>query len=207
MRIETTNRDSFRAAVGAQFPTDLAQVAGPWLERLSVRGAGLADTDEIVAEAAKPQAPKPVHDYFEWRDEVCGLQHRRGQARHLANHIEINVHGSWVRGFVNVDARRIPRALVDVSGDAMQAADFAVEALVQAQRATDFEEARGYTTVVAANRVPGLLDEQEKRIKTALAGLLPLMGRVERLRPLKEMIEAELARLSAEREGALAVAA
>lgn len=81
-----------------------AQVVGDHIESLrQERGGRLAPTD-LVADATYDDSP--LHDLFEWDDEVAAHEHRLTQARYIIRSIVVTVESSPesapVRAFVSV---------------------------------------------------------------------------------------------------------
>lgn len=94
----------YKASKGSQFTDKEAQVYGVELERMA---ENQEVTPHIVLDEARSDASL-LHDYFEWDDSVAADKHRLGQARHLLNHlvVEINVEGGEpieMKAFFNVD--------------------------------------------------------------------------------------------------------
>ena len=75
----------YQAVSGARFSHDDAQIIGPILANLARVGASSAD--QIVAEAAKKSSP--LHEYFEWSDDVAANFYRLEQARYMARSIVV----------------------------------------------------------------------------------------------------------------------
>lgn len=86
------------------YPNLDAQTAGEELERIRDRHDGHLRAEFIVAESRNPGAP--LHEVFEWADEIAGEQYRLVQASKLNRHIHIHrVDGAErppVRAFVNI---------------------------------------------------------------------------------------------------------
>lgn len=78
---------SYLAAPGSPFSDADAAVIGPELERVA-RERGVS-VEEVVAEASDPASP--LHDYFEWDDEVAAVQYRKRQAARMAAAIMVKV--------------------------------------------------------------------------------------------------------------------
>lgn len=81
-----------------------AQVIGDHIESLrQERGGRLVPTD-LVADATYDDSP--LHDLFEWDDEVAAHEHRLNQARYIIRSIVVTVESSAdavpVRAFVSV---------------------------------------------------------------------------------------------------------
>ncbi len=78
---------TFRAAPGARFDDQKAQVYGEFIDRLSEEKGRTVTTDEVL-DAARP-AGSPLHDFFCWDDEAAAEAFRKSQARNLINRIEV----------------------------------------------------------------------------------------------------------------------
>ena len=74
---------------GAQFPEEKTKQYGEYLHYLSTILKHDPQPDEIVQDASVPSSP--LHDYFEWDNDKCGVHYRKQQARNLLNHIEIRI--------------------------------------------------------------------------------------------------------------------
>jgi hypothetical protein len=74
---------SYLASKGALFTNKDAQFLGTYFKQMG-------DLDSLsppeVVDSAKPEG-SPIHSYFEWDDEKCGIAHRLNQARHYLSHI------------------------------------------------------------------------------------------------------------------------
>ena len=75
----------FKAAKGAMFMDDKAQVYGEFISSLADSHEETITPPEIVR-AASPHK-SPLHDYFEWDDSAAGELYRVHQARELLGHI------------------------------------------------------------------------------------------------------------------------
>ena len=63
-------------------------------------------TPTLVVEEARPET-SPLHQYFEWNDDVAAEQYRRVQASHLIRSVKITFDGAGgqprpIRGFLAV---------------------------------------------------------------------------------------------------------
>ena len=79
---------NYFAASGAQFSNDKAQIYGEALDAMVEESDGL--TPDAVVEAARLRW-SPLHDYFEWDNDIAAEKHRIAQARHLLNHIRVEI--------------------------------------------------------------------------------------------------------------------
>lgn len=82
-----------------------AQAAGEEMEAIRVRNNGRLDTGAVV-EAAKDDA-SPLHDHFEWDDQLAAGAWRNEQAGHLIRCITVtldkqNGESAPIRAFVSV---------------------------------------------------------------------------------------------------------
>lgn len=79
----------FKAKDGSQFKVSKAQVYGERLEVIRKQRQDLKP--EFVVADAK-DVSSPLHEVFEWNDSKAANAHRLAQARHLINHIEVQVY-------------------------------------------------------------------------------------------------------------------
>lgn len=77
----------WKAAPGAGFSNEKAQVYGECIEALCESMGGPVPPKAIVKEARKKRSP--LHKAFEWDDGVAAEQYRLEQARHIAHHIDV----------------------------------------------------------------------------------------------------------------------
>ena len=77
-------KTKYKAAKGAQFSQDAAQVIGQHLETLEV-----VTPASVLADACKKRSP--LHEHFEWDDTIAAERHRLQQARNLVNHLVVVV--------------------------------------------------------------------------------------------------------------------
>lgn len=86
-----------------------AQIVGEELEKIRLRYNGRLDQENVVREATEDQSP--LHDMFEWRDDVAAVEWRKEQARNIIRHITVLI----PKGD---DQESVPlRAFVSVSQD------------------------------------------------------------------------------------------
>lgn len=109
-----------------------AQAAGEVLEAARIRNNGQL-TPRAVVEEAKPD-DSPLHDHFEWRDDVAAQKYREDQAAYLIRMIAMEVEEAKepVRAFVNVrmgDSQAYTSTVV-----AMADPDLRAQVLAQAMR-------------------------------------------------------------------------
>ena len=94
----------FKARAGSPFKKEQAQVIGETLDEIRQKNNGNLKSEDIVQEAKNKR--NPLHNLFEWDNNICGEQYRLQQARNITNHIveEIIVDGSPVeqRSFLSV---------------------------------------------------------------------------------------------------------
>lgn len=94
----------FRAKEGASFGNDKAQVYGNELERIRKENAGIL-TPQIVVEEAKEKS-SPIHNFFEWNNDLASEKYRLSQARQLINHINVIINHKGTkkeqRAYLNV---------------------------------------------------------------------------------------------------------
>ena len=80
-------KNKYKATNGAGFPQEEAQTIGEFLEKLTEERGGQLVPQEIVDAAEDTHSP--IHNYFEWNNELAGKEYRKYQARRLINHIVI----------------------------------------------------------------------------------------------------------------------
>ena len=94
----------FKARTGSPFKKEDAQVIGETLDEIRQNNNGNLKSEDIVQEAKNKK--NPLHNLFEWDNNICGEQYRLQQARNITNHIveEIIVDGSPVeqRSFLSI---------------------------------------------------------------------------------------------------------
>lgn len=97
----------YRWKEGARISVD-AQAAGAELERIRVRHNGRLEPEWVVHNAKAPK--NPLHDLFEWDDNVAAQNYRVDQARGIIRSIEVVVEATEkqkpVRAFVSVVQER-----------------------------------------------------------------------------------------------------
>jgi len=79
----------FRAAPGAQFTDEQAQVYGDYLYGLFGERENTLTTHEVLS-AARPKF-SPIHNHFDWDDSEAAEKYRLWQARSLLNRLEVVV--------------------------------------------------------------------------------------------------------------------
>lgn len=86
-----------------------AQIAGEECERLENTPDGL--TPKSLVDASRPK-DAPLHNEFEWRDDVAAEMYREQQARHIICNLRIvpveSREESVTRAFVNVRSEQKP---------------------------------------------------------------------------------------------------
>lgn len=145
---------------GARVKLD-AQVVGEQLEAIRVRSGGEL-TARMVLEEARNEA-SPLHDGFEWDDEVAAEQWREGQARHMITTITVvpvadKAGAAPVRAFVSV-VRDERRSFTSIT-HAMSDDELRRQVLAQAweelrgwqDRYKEYQELAGIFTVIEAER-------------------------------------------------------
>lgn len=80
-----TSISEYKAAAGSQFTQEDAEIIGPVIERLAMKGHSTAP--EIV-NAARP-LESPLHPYFEWNDGEAAELYRHNQAREMTRAIVV----------------------------------------------------------------------------------------------------------------------
>lgn len=75
------------ARVGSGFTDADARVIGPEIERLAVQGKSVPR--HIVEAASDPKSP--LHNYFEWQDDVAAQKFREHQARLMVASVVVRV--------------------------------------------------------------------------------------------------------------------
>ena len=124
--MECTNSvKQFKAREGAPFKKEYAQVIGETLDSIRKKNGGNLRSREIVEEAEKKK--NPLHEHFEWDNNVCGEQYRLQQARNITAHIieEVIVDGNPVeqRSFLPVTNFENERVFVSLQ-DAIEEVDY-----------------------------------------------------------------------------------
>ena len=79
--------NKYKAAKGAMFDDEQAQVIGDRIEELAEENNGHVTTEIVVIDAKYKKSP--LHDYFEWDDGLAAGKYRIRQARHLLGRIEV----------------------------------------------------------------------------------------------------------------------
>lgn len=118
---------------GARLPVSVdAQKAGEELERIRTKHNGRLEPEWVVHNAKSPR--NPLHDLFEWDDNVAAQNYRVDQARQVIRSVEVVVEEAPelkpTRAFVSVVQER-SRAYTSVS-HAMSDEDLRKQVLVQA---------------------------------------------------------------------------
>ena len=87
------------------------QKVGEQLARIEKRGAL---TPKAVVDASR-RSSAPLHDYFEWRDDVAAEKYREVQAKEIIRSVELVIEGSEpTRAFVSVTVEGGERSYVNV---------------------------------------------------------------------------------------------
>jgi hypothetical protein len=99
----------YRWKEGARLPASVdAQKAGEELERIRVKHNGRLEPEWVVHNAKSPR--NPLHDLFEWDDNVAAQNWRIDQARSVIRSVEVVVEqapeAKQVRAFVSVVQER-----------------------------------------------------------------------------------------------------
>lgn len=112
-----------------------AQTVGTELERIREKHAGRLDADMVVHYAKSSN--HPLHDLFEWDDNVAAQAYRVDQARQVIRSIEVVVEetpkAKPVRAFVSVvkDRERGYTSIRDAMTDAQLRAQVVTQALAE----------------------------------------------------------------------------
>jgi len=97
----------FKAGKGSTFDDVKAQTYGEFLWKIREENGDVLTPIQIV-EKAKPKA-SPIHEFFEWNDEIAGDKYRVWQARYLIGRIEIIVESDGeedqIRAFHNISVQ------------------------------------------------------------------------------------------------------
>lgn len=100
----TNSHKIFKARTGSPFKKEEAQIIGETLDGIRKENGGSLKNEVIVKEAKNKK--NPLHEHFEWDDNVCGEKYRIQQARNITNHIveEVIVDGTPIeqRSFLSV---------------------------------------------------------------------------------------------------------
>lgn len=95
-----------------------AEVTGRTIEQIARAHGGAARPEQLV-DVARPR-DHPLHDYFEWRDNVAAEAHRVAQARNLIRAVVVRALPSeptLVRAFVNLAPGRGYELIAAVMSD------------------------------------------------------------------------------------------
>lgn len=79
----------YKASRGAPFSEKKAQIYGRCIEEIEEKRGGTVKPVDVVNAAR--DSDSPLHDYFEWDDELAGAKYRIYQARQLLNHLTVVV--------------------------------------------------------------------------------------------------------------------
>lgn len=122
--------NKYKAAKGAMFDDDQAQVIGDRIEELAEENNGHVTPNIMVIDAEYKKSP--LHDYFEWDDGIAAGRFRVRQARHLLGRIEVIIKTNGdeepVKAFHNViilnekekTSERVYSPLINVLSDKEQ---------------------------------------------------------------------------------------
>ena len=120
--------NKYKAAKGAMFDDEQAQVIGDRIEELAEENNGHVTTEIVVIDAKYKKSP--LHDYFEWDDGLAAGLYRRRQARQMLGRIEVVIKTNGdeepVKAFHNVVilnekekiSERVYMPLINVLSDA-----------------------------------------------------------------------------------------
>ncbi|RLG20654.1 hypothetical protein DRN72_04825 [Methanosarcinales archaeon] len=86
--VMTATSRTYKARPGSRITDKQAQIYGECLEKIAEEKGVITPPD--VVEEAKSET-SPLHDYFEWDNEVAGEKYRLHQARNLINSIIVVV--------------------------------------------------------------------------------------------------------------------
>ena len=150
----------WKAAKGAMFNDEQAQVYGEAIDALAER-TGQVTPQDVVDEAAKKTSR--LHGYFEWSDDAAAMLYRRQQAREMLGHLRI--------------------VLVIVGDDEPQE----VKAFFNVSKTEEEVVRRGYVTVEAVCREEEYL---EQVIADALAQLRTFRARYAEVKALRPVFDA-----------------
>jgi hypothetical protein len=93
----------YKYNAGSRLPVP-AQVAGEELERIAATNDGIILPSTVVEES-KPESA-PLHDCFEWQDEIAAEKYRLDQARQIIRTVVVTEHEGReiepTRAFVNI---------------------------------------------------------------------------------------------------------
>jgi len=103
------------------------------------RENGELSVDDVINRAAPEDSP--LHSFFEWDDAVCGVEHRRNQARQLIRRIkiEVTIHDvplqvvRYVRDMANQDHGY--RHILRVKDDVDAARDSLIDEIMRVEKA------------------------------------------------------------------------
>lgn len=161
----------FRAAKGAQFEYEKAQIYGQELERIRKENGGVL-TPQLVLNEAKDKN-NLLHDYFEWDNTVAADKFRINLARHLINHIEIVIVSNGTekqqRAYLNVtkanenNDEEVQRVYVTIE-KALSEPELRKQVLANALREAEFWKEK-YHDYKELSEVFLAIDKTKKKIK------------------------------------------
>lgn len=149
----------YRWKDGARLPSSVeAQKAGEELERIRTKHNGRLEPEWVVHNAKSPH--NPLHDLFEWDDNVAAQNYRVDQARAVIRSLEVVIEqapeAKPIRAFVSVVQER-DRSYTSVQ-HAMSDSDLRKQVLMQAL--TELEAWRKrYAELVELATVFAAIDE------------------------------------------------
>lgn len=79
----------YKATDGAQFDKNRAQIYGDCLNKIAERNNGTFKPIDVVEEARNKK--NPLHEVFDWDNTTAAEKYRIEQARHLIQHIYVEV--------------------------------------------------------------------------------------------------------------------
>ena len=98
-------KKKYKATDGAQFSKQKAQIYGECLNEITERQGGKIKPIDVVNEARSKKSP--LHEVFDWDNNSAAEKYRIEQARHLINHITVEIQYDGqkedIKGWVSVN--------------------------------------------------------------------------------------------------------
>jgi len=148
-------------------PLSKVQIYGDFLEKLSDKSGGRI-SPEVVLNAAIPKN-SPIHDFFEWDDNIAARQWRLQQSRYLIRSIEVEIirKGKSIieRKFFNVNDIEDGRERLYIDVDVMEGnPEFRKQIIEMALREIKYWTEK-YKNYKELNEIFKAIDDVEKKLK------------------------------------------
>jgi hypothetical protein len=153
----------FKASKGSMIKKEKVQAYGEFLWNFKEENGNVITPAQVI-EAAKPKK-SPIHDFFEWDNEVAGEKYREWQARYLLGRIEV---------------------VITVDGDEQDIKAFHNIVTVVPEDGSEGRE-RGYVTVADLRENPDYLDIVLEDAKKEIVFWEKRYSQYKRLRKFKEL--------------------